>query len=62
LKIDPNNVYELATGMEFLLDGLHQNSKIAKDEVSARISYKDMLGTIFTIKKSRYEDDDEDEF
>jgi magnesium chelatase subunit I len=62
LGIDPQNVYELATGMEFLLDGLHQNSKIAKDEVAARVSYKDMLGTIFTIKKGRYDEDEEDEF
>lgn len=59
LKIAPNNTYEIATGMEFVLDGLHQNSKIAKEEVSARVSYKDMLGTIFTIKGSRYEEEEE---
>lgn len=59
LKVDPGNIYELATGMEFVLDGLHQNSKIAKDEIAARVSYKDMLGAIFTIKGSRYEEEDE---
>ena len=34
--------------MEFVLDGLHQNSKIAKDEVDHATSYKDMVGSIFT--------------
>jgi magnesium chelatase subunit I len=48
LKIDPANTYAMATAMEFVLDGLHQNSKIAKDEVEAHVSYKDMIGAIFT--------------
>jgi hypothetical protein len=30
--------------MEFVLDGLHQNSKIAKDETNDSVSYKDMSG------------------
>jgi hypothetical protein len=34
--------------MEFVLDGLHQNSKIAKDEVEHVTMYKDMVGSIFT--------------
>jgi hypothetical protein len=33
--------------MEFILDGLHQNSRIAKDEVDHQISYKDLVGSIF---------------
>lgn len=48
LKIDENNKYELSSAMEFVLDGLHQNSKIAKDEVDHVTTYKDMVGSIFT--------------
>ena len=48
LKIDENRKYELASAMEFVLDGLHQNSKIAKDEVEHVTTYKDMVGSIFT--------------
>lgn len=58
LKIDRNNPHELATAMEFVLDGLHQNSKIAREEIDARVSYKDMIGTIFT-GRGRYEEEDE---
>ncbi len=48
MKIDENSKYELASAMEFVLDGLHQNSKIAKDEVEHVTTYKDMVGSIFT--------------
>lgn len=60
LGVDPNDTAVLATGMEFLLDGLHQNSKVAKEEVSTHVSYKDMLGTIFTIKGSSMDDEEEE--
>jgi magnesium chelatase subunit I len=49
--------YELPSVMEFVLDGLHQNSKIAKDEVDHRTSYKDLVGSIFTGQGKMYEDD-----
>lgn len=39
--------YELPSVMEFVLDGLHQNSKLAKDEVDHVTVYKDMVGSIF---------------
>jgi magnesium chelatase subunit I len=39
--------YELPSLMEFVLDGLHQNSKIAKDEVDCQTTYKDLVGSIF---------------
>lgn len=39
--------YELPSVMEFVLDGLHQNSKIAKDEVDHATTYKDLVGSIF---------------
>jgi len=42
--------HELPAAMEFVLDGLHQNSKIAKDEVGRATSYKDMVGSIFSGK------------
>lgn len=40
--------YELASLMEFVLDGLHQNSKIAKDEIDSEVKYKDMVESMFT--------------
>jgi len=40
--------HELASLMEFVLDGLHQNSKIAKDEVDSQVMYKDLVGSMFT--------------
>ncbi|MGB6032003.1 MAG: magnesium chelatase, partial [Bacteroidota bacterium] len=43
--VDPT--HELPSVMEFILDGLHQNSRIAKDEVDHQISYKDLVGSIF---------------
>ncbi len=51
--------YELASLMEFVLDGLHQNSKIAKDEVNSEVMYKDMVGSMFTQGESYggYEDE-----
>lgn len=62
LGISPSNPYELATGMEFVLDGLHQSSKIAKEEFVTHTSYKDMLGAIFTSKRGRPDDEEENEF
>ena len=49
--------YELPSVMEFVLDGLHQNSKIAKDEIDHATSYKDLVGSIFTGQGKMYEED-----
>ncbi len=49
--------YEFASLMEFVLDGLHQNSKIAKDEVDHVTSYKDMVGSIFASQGRVFEED-----
>jgi magnesium chelatase subunit I len=46
------NDYELATMMEFVLDGLHNNSKIAKDEMEEGVSYKDMVGAMLYNSKA----------
>ena len=42
--------------MEFVLDGLHQNSMLSKDSVNSRVSYRDMLDTMF----SSFGGDDDD--
>ncbi len=55
-KLDANDQFGVASAMEFVLDGLHQNSKIAKDEADHLTQYKDMVGSIFT--KSTLEDYD----
>ncbi|HLP15960.1 MAG TPA: sigma 54-interacting transcriptional regulator [Bacteroidota bacterium] len=48
LKLENSSKEELASAMEFVLDGLHQNSKIAKDENTGTTVYKDMVSSIFT--------------
>lgn len=50
---------EFASLMEFVLDGLHQNSKIARDEVDSIVTYKDLVGSMFSQGESfgGYEDD-----
>lgn len=40
--------WELASLMEFVLDGLHQNSKIAKDDIDSVVVYKDMVGSMLS--------------
>ncbi len=47
------NDYELASLMEFMLDGLHNNSKIAKDELDEGVSYKDMVGAMLYNKSTQ---------
>ncbi len=54
---DIDDKYEFASVMGFVLDGLHQNSKIAKDEVDHITSYKDMLGSIFSGPGRGFEED-----
>ncbi len=49
--------YELPSFMEFVLDGLHQNSRIAKDEVDHITSYKDLVGSIFSGPGRGFEED-----
>lgn len=45
----------VGAAMEFVLDGLHQNSMLSKDIVASKTSYRDMLDTMF----SSLRDDDE---
>jgi magnesium chelatase subunit I len=55
--IDAADTRQLASAMEFVLEGLHQHSRIAKQESEGSVDYRDMLGTIFSTK--RRDDDDE---
>jgi magnesium chelatase subunit I len=56
MNVDESKKYELATSMEFVLDGLHQFSRIAKDDTEKVVSYKDLVGSIFPPKE-RFEED-----
>ena len=57
MDIPAGDRYHLAAAMEFVLDGLHQSSRIAKEEADHRIGYKDLVGTIFNRRSSGNEDD-----
>lgn len=57
MKLQHQSKYELASAMEFVLDGLHQFSKIAKEELDHAVEYKDLVGSIFT-GRGKGEDDD----
>jgi len=47
---------ELATAMEFILEGLHQNSMVGKDELEATRIYSDMIGKIMSsVGGSKFE-------
>jgi magnesium chelatase subunit I len=48
---------EFPSLMEFVLDGLHQYSKIAKDELDHATSYKDLVGSIFSGREGALEED-----
>jgi magnesium chelatase subunit I len=54
VKDDP---YELVAAMEFVLDALHQYSKIAKEEVESRTIYKDLIGSIFQRQEETFEEE-----
>ncbi len=43
---------ETATGMEFILEGLHQSSIVAKQDLETGAVYKDFLGTMFSGMES----------
>ena len=52
-----DRTWELPAVMEFVLDGLHQNSRLAKDELDHRTSYKDLVGSIFSGQGRTFEED-----
>ncbi len=56
MNVGDDNIAALASAMEFTLDGLHQFSKIAKDEIDHVVEYKDLVGSIFTGKGADEDD------
>lgn len=52
---------QLAVGMEFVLEGLHQNSMLSRDEVGPVRTYSDMLNRMFSSLKREPDEDDEEE-
>lgn len=46
----------LATGMEFVLEGLHQHSMVSKWEDKSKTAYRDMLKAMFDQMAQREED------
>jgi magnesium chelatase subunit I len=54
VKDDP---FELAAAMEFVLDALHQYSKIAKDDIDNVTVYKDLIGSIFQRQEETLEEE-----
>lgn len=61
LELGDSDKHGIAVGMEFVLEGLHQYSRLGKEEGNTEASYRDMVGSIFTGGISEYEDD-EDEY
>ena len=57
MKIPEHNSEELASAMEFVLDGLHQSSRIAKDEIDHVTAYKDLVQSIFTGRGKAFEEE-----
>jgi len=57
---DSDPAGELAAAMEFVLDGLHQNSMVSKDEVEHVRTYSDILKTMFSTISRGEEEEDED--
>jgi len=47
-SIEASDTVRLATAMEFILDALHQHSKLAKDDSQSHTTYRDLVGSIFT--------------
>jgi magnesium chelatase subunit I len=56
MSINDRHDAHLVSAMEFVLEALHQHSKIAKDESDAMLSYKDMVGSM--LGKTYIDDDD----
>jgi magnesium chelatase subunit I len=45
--VKPEGADEIPLAMEFVLEGLHQNSLVAREELDAKVSYRDMLRQMF---------------
>jgi magnesium chelatase subunit I len=45
--LKPQGDEEVPLAMEFVLEGLHQNSLVAREEMDSKVSYRDMLRQMF---------------
>jgi len=45
--LKPEGPEEIPLAMEFVLEGLHQNSLVAREEMDSKVSYRDMLRQMF---------------
>ena len=52
-----DDVFGMASAMEFVIDALHQYSKVAKDEVEHTTVYKDLIGSIFQRSEEPLEEE-----
>jgi len=57
LRLDSAAANEIASAMEFVLEGLHQHSRIAKGEANGNVSYSDMVGMLFTRIADDYDEE-----
>ena len=58
LDLSSADSHSVGVAMEFVLEGLHHHSKVAKDDLGATSAYRDMVGSIF----AGGEEEDEDYF
>lgn len=58
MKTENKDAMTLATAMEFVLEGLHQNSSLSKDWIESHVSYKDIMGTM--LGKINWEKEEEE--
>ncbi len=61
LGTESTDPYTHGLAMEFILEGLYQSSRIAKEEGDAVASYRDMVGSIFSGGSMGFDDDDDEE-
>ena len=60
-SVDLNDQNSLATAKEFVLEALYQNSFLSKFESNEKVTYKDLVGSIFnSLPKDEDEEDDRD--
>ena len=52
LAITPSDLHMIGLGMEFVLEGLHHHSKVAKDDRGTTAGYRDMVGSIFSSDRA----------
>jgi magnesium chelatase subunit I len=60
--LEAKSALDLGPAMEFVLEGLHQNSILSRDRTDAgAVSYRDMLKSMFSGFRAGHDEDDDDE-